>query len=300
MSHSATIIDWISFTIPCEPMEVRSHEEMYKRVGEAQVLAAPHLDWNILISDDWEKGSGRAPYKECIRSSKLGLSVYWSPTITHILHEFSGKGCENLRKKGMLLPFVEAFGARLTRLDLATDIETDCAPSTFVQAGVSDRIKARGSFVSQTGYTEYVGSAKSEKFARVYRYAAPHPRADLLRIEHVLRRDYARSIAPYIVQYGVTSAQVTVGETMGWMHPLWKHVGENGIGWSAPRNDRKTSGTERWLIGQAAPAFRKLAASGAIEDPFAWLMKHFYNGIVDVRQLPLDLGEVENSLQEER
>jgi len=187
------------------------------------------------------------------------------------------------------MDLLAAVQPRVTRLDLATDFETDLKPSEFVSAGWSDRIGSRGSFTSATGDTEYVGSAKSERYARVYRYAAPHPRAALLRIEHVMRRDYARSIIPFMLEFGLEDAQRTVGQQMGWQHPLWSVVGVQELAWKPPRNDRKTSGTERWLITQAASAFKKLVVQGVIEDPHAWLVEHFLKDTIDVRQLPLEL-----------
>src|SRR5678816_2084839 len=73
----STKVDWLSFTVPCPPMHARSHEEMHDRVGEAQRAFAPNFDWDYLIAPDWETAKGRPPYRECLRSPLLGLSVYW-------------------------------------------------------------------------------------------------------------------------------------------------------------------------------------------------------------------------------
>jgi hypothetical protein len=191
----------------------------------------------------------------------------------------SGKGCARLSLSETTASLLFDVQARLTRLDVTTDIETDCTPMEFVNAGYSDRIKSRASYNSPTGSTEYVGSRSSNRLGRVYRYVAPHPRSHLLRVEHELKKEAARAAAAWMLAYGVESVQASIGAEMGWKHPLWTPEQPSAGRIGVPRGDRTLGKTELWLRSQAAPAFAKLYAAGLIEDPEAWLKEVFLSKI---------------------
>lgn len=282
-----TQIDWLSFTM--------AHGAMPDGAGERIYDAVQYVEQNFLPSElrlrladcGWVAGKGRPPYSYRAHCEAAGLSIYFGAGLTHTLYEFSGIGCHWLRENDLETTLLRAVGTRATRLDIATDIETDCHPASFVSAGWSERMKSRGSFTSETGETEYIGSQKSERYARVYRYAPPHPRSDLLRIEHVIRRDHAKQAIEWILAYDVNYVQSQLGVSFGWKHPLWQPTEASVDPLRVQRGSREANGTLRWLIKAAAPAFKKLVAAGLIENPEAWIKQVFLEQLDDAQQLPL-------------
>jgi len=160
-----------------------------------------------VFGGDWEKQErSRAPYTDAWVQSEGGITLFASPNLTHACIEISGAGCERLLSHGQFQKILDCSKERITRIDIATDIETSTLPSEFVAIVAHDRMRASGYQKSETGETCYVGSKKSDRYARVYRYYKPHPRANLLRIEHVFRRDYAKVVAAAILETSVEAA----------------------------------------------------------------------------------------------
>lgn len=270
-----TIIDWVSFSFDVGQGGKREHGWQWEDVEASLHAFLPNAGFDWLQGDDWEVGKGRAPYAQSWGSDQLGVKFFWSGRLDHALCEVSGRGCERLTAGEHLAALLTDVQARVTRLDVASDVETECTPIEFVGAGYSDRVKSRASYVSPTGSTEYVGSRSSDRLARVYRFVAPHPRSHLLRIEHELKKDAARSAVAWMLAYGVESVQASIGEAMGWKHPLWTPEQPSVGRIAVPRADRTLGKTELWLRGQAAPAFAKLYRAGLIADPEAWLRDVF-------------------------
>lgn len=285
-----TQLDWISFTMSHGSLPGGAGERTYAAMQDLEERFLPREVRAGMARYVWQAGKGRAPYSYCSRSQEAGCSIYFGAELTHTLYEFSGAGCGWLRENGLEEILLSAVGSRVTRLDIASDVETAVSPSDFVSAGVAGRMKSRGSFTSETGQTEYIGSQKSERYARVYRYAPPHPRADMLRIEHVLRRDHAKQAVEWILAYGVNYVQKQIGEGFGWQHPLWEPTEATVEPLRVARGSRDQNGTLRWLIKAAAPAFKKLVAAGLIDDPAAWLKQVFLDQLDEAHQLPLELG----------
>lgn len=294
-----TQIDWLSFTIPHDKLPDGAGEALYDEVQKMEWKWLPGTLRSRLESCDWTEGKRRAPYSHCAACEEAGLRIYFGGGLTHTLYEFSGVGCAWLRLRGLESDLLFEVASRVTRLDIASDIETALAPRDFVASGVAGRMKSRGSFTSETGDTEYIGSQKSERFARVYRYAPPHPRADLLRIEHVLRRDYAKQAASWIVAHGVSYVQKQIGQGFAWEHPIWQPDEADVEPLKVPRGERRMNGTLRWLIKSAAPAFRKLVAQGLIENPEEFLKEFFLNPLDGVQQLGLQFPPTDESFDEE-
>jgi len=154
----------------------------------------------------WEtQARKRAPYTDTWSIESDSISLYASPNLTHCCVEITGQGCERIIAMGEMEGILKGCAARLTRIDIATDIETSTQPSEFVSIVSHERMRANGTQNSETGQTCYVGSKKSDRYARVYRYYKPHPRSHLLRIEHVFRRKYAKTVVQAILD---TSLQV--------------------------------------------------------------------------------------------
>jgi len=270
-----THIDWITFTIPMIYFD--ESDEAYANAiknGFMDMFGAD-LVANI-FGANWEKMErARAPYKDTWSIRERGVSLYASPNLTHATVEISGEGCERIIAVDRMEAVLEKCALRITRIDVATDIETSTQPSEFVEIVSHDRMRASGRQSSETGETCYVGSKKSDRYARVYRYYAPHPRAHLLRIEHVFRRKYAKSVAKAILDTSITAAAAAAGKAFGWAHSEWDLEAQELADISITSPERNAGGTVTWLVRSVAPAIRRLIADGTIRDPEQFFQRYF-------------------------
>jgi len=229
-----------------------------------------------VFGGDWQKQErSRAPYTDAWVQSEGGITLFASPNLTHCCVEISGQGCEALIAKGLIMDVLKCCADRVTRIDVASDIETKVRPTEFVSQMNHERMRTSGHVVSDTGETFYVGSQKSDRYARVYRYNEPHPRSHLLRIEHVFRREYAKVVARTITSAGTESVAKSAGEAFGWAHKAWEPESSQYVDLSVVKAEPTMGGTVFWLIKSVAPAFKKLVAKGIIPDPEKFLRDYF-------------------------
>jgi len=268
-------LDWISFTLPIvndastEASLNQSIETAFMGgLGDEVGTHLSQFKWGALEH-------GRAPYSNAWSIENNGITVFHSPTRTEILIEISGKGCDYIRSVGLENRLLERVQTRLSRMDIAVDIKCDTKPSAFVEARKSRKATSIAEISSVTGETVYVGSRTSEHYARIYRYAHPHPRSSLLRVEHVFRRKYARVIASEILVQGILAVVGAIGKRAGWTHPVWGVSADDSDTFKFPRPEREAGGTIFWLIKSAAPAFRRMVREGVIEDPEAFVQAYF-------------------------
>lgn len=269
------IVDWLSFTVEVEPVEEFSHAEKKMRHELWRVIQDenPVLAQAIERMDTLQPGSGRSPYNVSWHTSD-GLTVFANPKLPHALVEFSGKGCAWLRSQHMFTGMLAFAEQRITRLDLAIDLP-GVTPSQIVGEGFSGRFRSTSDIRSETGHTIYIGSTKSDRYARVYKYSKPHPRHRLCRIEAVHRAKYARDVARDILDKGTDQAGRERIAAYKFEHEDVKAFVDGAKPPPTTPIEKDSAKTERWLIAQAAPAFRKLVMSGVIGDPIDWLNNHF-------------------------
>lgn len=261
-------VDWLSFSLQLG--------ETHPELGWTETQVMDHfVTASGFQSEEWSYGKPRAPYAHCLRVDGVGISLYWSGRLTHCLCEVSGTGCQFLRSEEKLISLITCMVNRITRIDLATDFSTEVLPNEFVNQRSAKTHKTRASFNSSSGQTEYVGSRKSQLMARVYRYSSPHPRSELLRVEHECKAETAKSVGAYLLANGVEQAQRQLGSRFGWCHPLWSGTNTDLPPLSIPSQTREEAKTDLWLRTQCAAAFKKLVATGAIADPEAYLREVF-------------------------
>lgn len=268
-------LDWLSFTLPIVN-DASSEASLQMSIDNALRggLGDEIADYMAVLQ--WKKDEhGRAPYSDQWSALNHGLRILYSDKRDDILIEISGAGCDDLRATGLENRLLERVQTRLSRLDIACDIECDTKPSAFVAARTGRKASSISDIQSVTGETVYVGSRSSETYVRVYRYAEPHPRHKLLRIEHVFRRKYARTIASEILVQGIEQVVGAIGKRAGWAHPNWRLSGDDSDTFKFPRPEREAGGTVFWLIKSAAPAFQRLVREGVIEDPQAFIERYF-------------------------
>ncbi len=230
----------------------------------------------LAFSGAWKRQErSRAPYTDAW-TMETGITLFASPNLTHACVEISGQGCEALiDPENTLGKIINACKERCTRIDIACDIETTIVPEAFVKVTSHERMRTSGRVVSDTGETCYVGSQKSERYARVYRYNSPHPRSHLLRIEHVFRKAYAKKVASAIANDGLEQVAKSSGDAFGWSHPIWQPSVIDGSDISVVKERGGSGGTVFWLVHSVAPAFQKLVESGAIVDGEEFLRRYF-------------------------
>lgn len=272
------LIDWLSFSIEVKTKEIRSsgaqlktiHESLLKCLGE-ELLGA--LGWSMA-----EYSKGRAPHPYSLRVKKTGFTVFVAPQHDRVLCELSGTTCRIIDEAGLMMSILERAHSFMSRLDLAVDIVTAVEPAQFVGEGYNGRFTSAGSYNSPSGKTEYIGSRKSDRYARVYRYNKPHDREQFLRVEMVMKRQHAKLYAQRLIQDGLKSSIFQAGVDFGWKSILWdvpsSQASELKLGRRARTNDK----TLRWLEEAVVPAFLRLVRTGGLEEWEDWLVEN----IVDV------------------
>jgi len=270
-----THIDWLSFTAPV----VYTEDDNYDYIEAVRFGLFTLLGEDVyrhFMEGDWvHEARGRAPYTDTWETRDTGVTLYCSPNTTHATVEISGSGCELLIVGGWMKRLLPLCAERVTRIDVACDIETQTTPPEFVGVVSHNRMRSQGFMKSETGETCYVGSKQSERFARVYRYNPPHPRAHLLRVEHVFRRDYAKQVARAIVSSDVGNVGVAAGAAFGWAHGDWNVDASSEVDISITAPEKNAGKTVSWLLRSVAPAIQRLIADGTIRDPEVFFRTYF-------------------------
>jgi len=276
-----THIDWLTFTMVPRYTSVPENEmsvgEDYAHAIEAAWIATFDAETLAIgFGGEWEKQEkSRAPYTDAWTLPDAGITLFAGVSLNHCCVEISGGGCERLIEKNLLEEVLSAVVDRVTRIDIACDIETGVKPSEFVTALSHKRMRSSGSQKSASGATEYVGSRTSERFARVYRYNSPHPRAHLLRVEHVFHKAYAKKVAQAIIQSGINGVAHTAGVAFGWAHETWKPQDDTLVDITSVKPEPNAGTTVFWLVHSVAPAFRRLCADGTIHNPEEFVKQYF-------------------------
>lgn len=260
-----TKIDWLSFTFKVNTKGVQNDQEMLSRVMDE--LDYEFDQWFDLLSGGVEfvLDKGRKPYSISMVSHDNGVRIFWNWKLEHFLIEISGVGCERIFSSEQGYRLLQAVRGRVTRLDIAADMACETNPIDFAKSGSVERFKSHQEVVSESGTTYYVGSQSSNRFARVYRYNEPHPRAGLLRAEHVFRSDDAKVMAGVVVREGLDNAVAQCKAIYGWTHEAWNDTALPADKVPAHRAEREMSKTIYWLYETVAPLLAKLHNSGTLD-----------------------------------
>jgi len=271
-------VDYLSFTVPFDTLKP---ELSHLLGGLAEQAVSDFLGvyiHAILDNQPFTVLRGRAPYAASWGRADSGVRIFGAPQISHVLVEITGTGCKTLREHGQLEEILSLVSGRVSRVDLAVDIETATPVAEFASLRAVERFKAISDIRSETGDTYYVGSWKSDRFARVYRFAPPHPRSDKLRVEHVYRRDAAKAFAKVLLAGGYAATVAGAGMVYGWSHPVW-NTGEVEPLIAVSGQARKTAkNTVNWLYDTVASSIAKQVKLGNID--FEDFLNHL-TGLVD-------------------
>lgn len=265
-------VDWLSISIPNDRLINRVLSELETdHPLEKGSRSGKLRKYMLATANLWEQGKGRAPFSDSIHSPKGGWTYFWSPEKNYSLIEFTGRGCDQLIKWESLLPIIRDWSDRLTRIDIAYDFVTDINPKEFATYRDMSKFTSTSGYKSETGDTEYVGSQKSNRYARVYKYKPPHPRAGILRVEMVCKDERAKAVGRGIISDGITSVVKALGDAFCWQHPLWKDTDFGQPSDLSIPAETHQGNTERWLLTQVSAAIRKLHERGNKDFLLYWL-----------------------------
>lgn len=259
-------IDWLSFTLetPVEPLQSSDVLDIAK--GIANEKTSPELGKAIFNGEGFSPSGSRPPYRYAILRADHGCAIYAGSHTGTVLYEISGTGCNVLRDAKKLCLCLVDIVDRITRIDIACDVRTATRPTLFSNQRDSQRFRSVGFVRSDAGETVYIGSPQSDRYCRVYRYNPPHPRAELLRIEFVARRDMAKRTAEDILSaQGLDEVVARNGNTYGFTHPDWQPEVRTDEKLRAKVVKREREGTVYWLYKQVAPALARCISEGSIE-----------------------------------
>jgi hypothetical protein len=261
-------IDYITYTVPCATyFEMGDLDDVQRALD---IFADFSGSWAIPIRGrhEWEVYKAKGFYHTRVFHEDSKVSVSFGNVNRHVYVEIGGQACDFIRGQGSIENLLQRIGTRASRLDFAVDMETEMSVSEFIVNRQGQSFKAGGNIFSEDGETSYVGSWKGERFARVYRYHEPHPRAKLLRAEVVLRGNYAKQALKLVLSEGEVSAAMSAHEPFKWTSPVWQPSVVTQSRIISQRSDKQDAGTVRWLMGDVVSA----------------IVKNHNNGLLDARQ----------------
>lgn len=269
-------VDWLSIVFPFETLLGQGGEVLlWDSVLQAiDTYCGPEVEY-FGQATDFVHGAGRAPYTDTWHSDMLGITLFARAGSQHMLLELSGKGCQLATAAGILPALMQRHADGCSRIDVAVDFRTDVRPLAFADARTNQRFKSGGHMHSERGETVYVGSRTSDRYARVYRYEPPHPRADLLRCEMVFRKEQAKTACRLAADAGVFHLAAVAGATFGWTHPLWPDDFKDAEALPVERTETHQGKTVHWLFKQVLPACEKVIRGGEKEH-----IRQFVNHLV--------------------
>lgn len=275
-----TKIDWLSFTLTLGQGEPIPQHRLAAAIKDALEAFSPTVYDALVGGYDFEIRKGRPPYSTGFARSDSGCYIFCNGALPHFLIEVTGRGCDALADREDALNVLQAVASRLTRIDVASDMLCDTNPLDFVATRKEGRFSAHSEVVSQSGTTCYVGSRTSNRYARVYRYNAPHERAHLLRAEHVAKAEDAKLTAQAILSDGIDSVAAAMGQAFGWQHTSWLTPSLNRSELAVWRPERHAGKTLFWLNNAVAPALLKLCREGGF-DATEWLQYNVLSKLSD-------------------
>lgn len=265
------LIDYYAFNSPLSDAEKQTTGFTVPEIAGrhvARTLGGKRLSRAVIpLAEAWKPARSFAPGARGYICENDGRRVaYREHPDGLVMFDLPGKACNSVTLAGVMPALLSATHMRASRVDIAIDMITSMAPKEFLEYLELPEGLSRTSITSGTGQTEYVGSQKSDRFLRVYRYAEPHPRADKLRLEFVYRRDYAKKVACELAGGNLRGIARAALDHVGCTHPVLAFGGVRGADITASRKHAKSNaGTLLWLRSACAPALARMLQAGEID-----------------------------------
>ena len=227
----------------------------------------------------------RRPYICTLTHWESGARMYYHPKMSHVLFDLPGKACQWVREKTSMTTLLDVVKHRLTRLDVALDIETDLTPSDLACVAEATTTRGKIEITSDAGDTFYIGSPKSGH-VKIYKHNDPQSKSEVLRVQFVARRGVAKTLAKNICNNGLQA----VGQSLMSKYSLASVFEFEEEDPSTPEEDpsiqaesREHAKTLLWLNKQVAPTLVRLARAGAL-NPRDWLDKEVLSKLDSTRK----------------
>ena len=193
------IVDYLSFSVPYP--KLMSQWEIADRLDMGNLFDDRTSDLLTLLSTqtNWREFQKSGLFNQMIRFDDIGLTYMEGDKCDISLLQFSGNGTKYLRDNNILDDVIGLWKDRISRIDLAIDFTSDADPEIFARSLSNKRFKTSSHERSNSGITWYVGSYKSDRFARVYRYSDRTLRAGTLRLEYQFSGNAAKGVAIDII-----------------------------------------------------------------------------------------------------
>lgn len=286
MARYSVQIDWLSLVFPCSPMgegsELTHNSAQIERVLHNEIGEGIS---NSIFSRLHVLDYGRAPYTCGWKDDSRGVTIWAGGASPHFTVEFSGKGVHYLRENQIDTLIMERTARFLSRIDIAIDLEQGVTPEEFLKYRKGGRQLTHANMSSPAGNTCYVGSMHSERYMRVYRYNAPHPRSHLLRLEMVARRAYAKQAGLAVLEAGLDAVAKQMLEDFGFGGLVDFDEATPEVDLTVFRPERNMGKTLNWLLKSAAPAFHRLVREGTIPDAENFLRAYFLSPLDEQDEL---------------
>jgi len=276
MTERTARVDWLSFSYP-SPVTDEPGEGWFNDVID-HLEHMSDIAYLLLYQETSAFDNGRRPY--ALSFGNRLAKVFVSPSVEWSLCEITGAGCAELTRNNLMSDTAAQVARRCTRLDIAVDINVgeENRVREFVKAGYSNRFKTKSWVQSSTGVTHYIGSRTSERMCRVYQYAPPHPRAEIMRVEFELKGDRAKQAADMLRTGTVEAMAQGLIDAYGFKSPLIGTAWGYGEEFEPLRGKQRHNNTIAWIHKQVVPAINKLVEEGVIEDLEKFVMDTFING----------------------
>ena len=272
-------LDWLSFVIRC-PVADDIYTPSAIPPGAIRAIAAEfgRETTSLLFNNAPSLRRGRAPYRWGFKDEQSKAVCWYGGRSDHLTVELPGQSCDWARRLSLEGDLITMGRGLCSRIDIAVDLQSILSPFELTREIIPGRTKSRSDMTSSSGETVYLGSQKSEHYARVYRYRAPHPRSDLLRVEFVARRDRAKAVLEAVDDYGVMGIVRQLWEELQLPNQIDFEEENQNLPLNAARPERGGQNTISWLINQAAPAFNRMIKEGHIVDGEKFLKQYFLTG----------------------
>lgn len=258
-------IDWLSFTVPLTSGTGSRTED----TRDFLLKVVNQFTDNLLtLVVDWRSPEilqGKGFYASLIIDKATGARFSWGDINSHVFIELTGVACDAMRTAGILHLLLPIVAKRASRVDISGDTETELQPEHVIGSFYRDNDMTYSLINTDDGQTVYIGSRKSEKFLRVYRYREPHPRAALLRIEFELKGDRAKQTIDEIMSNGTVQTFQKFSNGYKWdTDALFDDAWTEGK-LKARKYDREPGGSLIWILEQVKPALIKAHRDGLID-----------------------------------
>ncbi len=258
-------VDWLTWTMQPQ-RKPETIKDVYHLARRALRSLSDEHESFAFDGQGFDRTSRISNFDLCLARDDNGFRIGGAGPTGYLLFDATGRACDRIREPELSRRITMEVAELLTRFDYAVDIHTGTLPSEFVNARLHQAFRSVSFIRSDTGETAYVGSRKSDRFCRVYRYSPPHPRSHLLRIEYVFRRGMARAAAAqYCEQENDALFLSKLGNTYGWGHADYKPDEKTDERVATPSYSQSDEDTIAWLYKQVMPAMRRLIGTGVLD-----------------------------------